>query len=118
VQPLAPKLLGASYIHQLSPTIDMLEDLMLQHPEGIGSPPVVLVAIEDDGGIGIDAFRAEEPLKLFAVDVVANELVVQVVGPIDLDCAGDVAGVVEQQVLVGLDEADPWILEVLGHPIG
>ena len=45
-----------------------------------------------------------EPL---AVDVVAGHRVVEVGVPVDLDRARDVPGVVEQDVLVGLEDDDP-----------
>src|SRR6185312_4742328 len=38
--------------------------------------------------------------------------------PVDLDRAGDVAGVVEQHVLVGLDHHEPGFTQVLGQPLG
>ena len=51
-----------------------------------------------------DALRAEQRGERLAVDVVALHRVVEVGVPVDLDRAGDVAGLVEQDVLVGLDD--------------
>ena len=44
--------------------------------------------------------------KLLAVDVVPHDRVVEVGVPVELDRAGDVAGVVQQHVLVGLEHHD------------
>ena len=38
--------------------------------------------------------------------------------PVDLDRAGDVAGVVEQDVLVGLDDGETGPADVAGQPVG
>ena len=61
---------------------------------------------------------AQSSAKLFGVEVVAGHLVVQLGVPVDLDRAGDVAGVVEQHVLVGLDDDEALVAEVLGQPLG
>jgi hypothetical protein len=53
-----------------------------------------------------------------------GERVVEVEVPVDLDRAGDVPGVVEQHVLVGLQEhdavgpTDPPLGDLLGQPLG
>ena len=47
-----------------------------------------------------------EPL---AVDVVAGDGVVELRVPVDLDRAGDVPGVVEEDVLVGLDDDEALV---------
>ena len=56
--------------------------------------------------------------ELRAVDVVAHVWVVEVGVPVDLHRAGDVAGVVEQDVLVGLDDGQARAAEVAGQPVG
>ena len=38
--------------------------------------------------------------------------------PVEFDRAGNVADVVEQDVLVGLDDADIRIVQMLRYPIG
>ena len=38
--------------------------------------------------------------------------------PVDLDRPGDVTGVIEQEVFVGLRDADRRVVEVIGHPRG
>ena len=74
-----------------------------EHPEGVGRPPVVLVAVDDDRRVAGDALRAEQLREARAIQVVAGHRVVEVGVPVDLDRALDVAGLVEQHVLVGLD---------------
>ena len=38
--------------------------------------------------------------------------------PVDLDGAGDVAGLVEQHVFVGFDDDEAGLAEMLGKPFG
>ena len=62
--------------------------------------------------------RAADRGELLGVDVVADELVLEVALPVDLDGAGDVAHVVEQDVLVALDDPDLRVVAVLLDPVG
>ena len=80
-----------------------------EHPQRVGGPPVVAVAVEDDRGVAADAALAAELGEAGAVDVVAGDGVVQLGVPVDLHRARDVAGVVEQHVLVGLDDDEPGV---------
>ena len=50
--------------------------------------------------------RSEQPLQPLAIDVVADDLIVEVVGPVDLHRARDVAGIVEQEVFVRFHQPD------------
>ena len=58
------------------------------------------MSLRDAGLVDISALEAG------LVDEVALDRVLQVGVPVDLDRARDVADVVEQHVLVGLDDAD------------
>src|SRR5690606_26937446 len=82
-------------------------------PQGIGRPPVALVAVDDHGRVPADSTRGHHGGELLGVDVVAREGVVEVLVPVELECGGDVPGVVEQDVLVGLEDD-----EVLARPGG
>ena len=62
--------------------------------------------------------REQIAANFVGVDVVADELVLEVPLPVDLDGAGDVAHVVEQDVLVALDDPDLGVVEVLLDPVG
>ena len=61
---------------------------------------------------------AEQPLQPVAVDVVPDHRVVEIVGPVDLDRARNVPGVVEQQILIRLDQPYLGIIQMLRHPVG
>src|SRR5699024_10106484 len=65
------------------------------------------------GGLAGDAGGVHELREAGAVDVVAGDGVVEVQVPVDLHRAGDVAGLVQQHVLVGLDDD-----QVLGAAVG
>ena len=90
----------------------------LEHPEGVRRPPVEVVAVEHDGGVAADPVARAQVGEPLAVDVVAGHRVVEVEVPVDLDGAGDVPGVVEQHVLVGLDHHEAGVVQVLGQPLG
>ena len=94
-----------------------------EDPECVGSPPVALVAVDDHGGIPADSALAEQLGEALAVDVIAHHRVVEVEVPVDLDRPGDVAGVVEKHVLVGLEQhhivsADRSLVQLTSKPVG
>ncbi len=106
--------LGAPAVHDSR--IRVAEQL--EHPECIGRPPVVLVAVEDDGRVVADALGRQQLLETRAVEIVAYDWVVQVGDPVDLDCAWDVALVVKHDVLVALDDPYLWVVQMIGDPAG
>ena len=65
-----------------------------------------------------NALAADEVPERLLIDVVAHHLVLQLVLPVHLHGAGDVPGFVEQNVLIRLDNAYGWVVEVSGHPLG
>ncbi len=72
----------------------------LEHPERVARPPVVLVAVEHDGGVPGRADPRHQLLEAGARDVVTADLVVQVRRPVHVHRAGDVSGRIEQGVFV------------------
>jgi len=98
--------------------LEILDTEQPEHPEGIRRPPVVLVAVEDDRRVVVNALGAQQLLEALATHVVADQGVVEVGHPVDLHGARDVAGLVEQHVLVRLDETDLGIVEMIRYPLG
>ena len=88
------------------------------HPQGVRGPPVVPVAVEHQRGVAADALVRHQPGEARAVDVVARNGVVELGVPVELDRAGDVTGLVQQHVLIGLGYHQARIIEVLRHPLG
>lgn len=88
-----------------------------EHPEGIGRPPVIFVAIDHDGRVAADAFGADQCGELRSVDVVALHRVVEIGVPVDLDGAGDVSGLVKEYVFIRLDDDKPRCAEVSTEPV-
>ena len=77
----------ASAVHDLGVGVaEKLED-----PEGVGGPPVVLVAVEDHGGVVADAPLGEQLLEALPVDIIADHAVLQVGVPVELDGSGYMA---------------------------
>jgi hypothetical protein len=90
----------------------------LEDPEGVGGPPVVLVAVEDNRRVVADARPSHQGRELLLVQVVAADGVVQVGHPVDVGRVGDVAGGVEQHVLIRLDDAHlVRPVQVVGDPL-
>jgi hypothetical protein len=90
----------------------------LKDPESIGGPPVVLVAVEDDRGLRRDAMTAHQLSKLGRADIVAHQRVVEIIVPVDVDRAGDMAGLVEQDIFVAFGEAYIRVVQMVGQPGG
>ena len=90
----------------------------LEHPKGVRRPPVVLVTVENDCGAVVHTFRPQQPLEPRAIDVVAGQWIVEIDDPIDFHRSGNVARLIEQDVLVRLDNTDIGIVQVVGHPLG
>ena len=88
-----------------------------EQPEAVGGVPVVAVAVEDHGGVVRDAPARHQRLEAGLVDEVALERVLDVDVPVELDGAGDVALLVEQDVLVGLHEPKARVVQMLGDPV-
>ena len=78
-----------------------------EHPEGVAGPPVVLVAIEDNGRVVGDASLGAEFFEGRPIDVVPHHLILQVDLPVDFDGSGDVALRVKRPVFVRFD--DPYL---------
>ena len=88
------------------------------HPQRVRRPPVVLVAVEHQRGVPADALLGHQPGEARPVHVVAGDRVVEFGMPVELDRAGDVAGLVEQHVLVGFGHHQAGVVEVLRDPLG
>ena len=106
--------LGPSAVHQ--PDIGVREQR--DDPQGVRGPPVVPVAVEHQRGVAADPLVRHQPGEAGPVDVVAGDRVVELGVPVELHRAGDVAGLVEQHVLVGLRHHQARVVEVLGDPLG
>ena len=104
----------APAVHQA----DILVSVVAELPERPGGEPVVVVAIEDDGGIRRDAAAAEQGFHLVAGNDVADDVMLQLALPVPGDGAGDVALLVGGGVHVHLHQPDAGVAAVFGHPLG
>ena len=104
----------ASAVHDLG--VGVAEEL--KHPERIGCPPVVAIAVEDHGRLVGHAEPSRERLECLPAEVVATDLVVQVACPVDFCCARNVTRRVEQRILIRLDDPDVGVFEMGCDPVG
>jgi hypothetical protein len=88
----------------------------LQLPERPRGEPVVVVAIQDDGGLVVDAGAPEQIFELLHRHDVADNRVAQFRGPVPAGCARHVTLIVGGGVDVDFDDAHAGIGGVLGHP--
>ena len=89
-----------------------------ESPKRIAGPPVGFVPVEYNGRVVRDAVVLAESSEFFWSDVVTDELVLEIGTPIDVDGPLNVAHVVEKNVFVALDQAQAWVGEVFGDPLG
>ena len=90
----------------------------VEDPQGERRPPVGLVAVDDHRVVAVDALGPHEGGEGLPVDDVAGDGVVEVLLPVDAHRAGEVADVVEEGVLVGLDDAQARRAQACGQPGG
>ncbi len=62
-----------------------------EEPVAVGSVPVVLVAVEDDGGVVADAVATQQRLERRLVDEVALGVVLHIGMPVEFDGIVDMA---------------------------
>src|SRR6266851_4124948 len=102
-------------------TIDeanILVTVVLQLPKGVGGEPVVVIAIEKDGGAVGNAGTAEKLFESGLVDQIAADVVLELGLPVPSDGAGDVSLVVGGGVHVDFDKAEIGGIQILSSPIG
>ncbi len=92
--------------------------VQLQLPKGVGGEPVVVVAIEQDGGVVGNARGAQKFFEGGLVDQIAADVVLELGLPVPTDSAGDVSLVVGGGVHVDFDEAEIGGIEIASSPIG
>ena len=84
----------------------------LEHPQGVGRPPVEVVAVEDHGRVGPDSTCFDiSRANSSGPEIIAHDRIVEVRHPVDLDRARNVAGVIEQHVLVGFDDHQVGVVQ-------
>lgn len=81
---------------------DILMTEQGEDPQCVSGPPVGLVAVNDHGAVAGNSLGGSQGGESRAIDVVAGDFVIQIGVPVDLDRAGDVAGFVEEDILIGL----------------
>src|SRR5690349_17368717 len=75
----------------LTPAIhhsSILVTKQLEYPEGIASPPVIFVTVENNRRIVADTVAGHQFAERFAIQVIAAQLIIEIANPIDLDRAG------------------------------
>ncbi|GFJ80313.1 hypothetical protein Phou_044930 [Phytohabitans houttuyneae] len=90
----------------------------LEVPVRVRREPVVVAPVQDYGVVVSDAALGEQGFELLLVDEVPAHRVLQVVFPVELDGARNVAGVIRRGVFIHLDEDHTRRFQVLFGPVG
>src|SRR5205823_10643418 len=98
--------------------LDVAVAVELEVPVGVCGEPVVVAAVEDHGVVVADPAAGQQRLELLLVHEVPAHRVLQVLLPVQLDGAGDVAVVIGAGVLVDFDEDHARGVEILLGPVG
>ncbi len=97
--------------------LDVVVAVQLEVPVRVGREPVVVAAVQDDRVVVGDAALGQQLLEPGPVDEVPPNRILQVLLPVDLDRALDVALVIGAGVLVDLDEDDAIVTKVGLRPV-
>ena len=103
----------------LPPTIHdphILVPIHREQPERIARVPVVLIAVQDNGGIIVDAPAAHELLEALLVHEIARYRVLHIDMPVELDCTWQVTNFIQQYIFIYLDQANIGVVEMFGNP--
>src|SRR6267378_8398313 len=96
---------------------DVVDAVVLEHPEDERGEPVVEVPVKDDFVVVRDAQPAEERLEALFRDDVSAHRIVDVLLPVDQDGPRDVPEVVvRRRIVIDLDDADVLIAQTSFHP--
>lgn len=86
-------------------------------PEGVGREPVVVIAVEDDGGVVIDPGLPQEPFELIPRKDVSANPVIELRGPVPAHRAGDMPLIVRARIDIHLYQGNVWIVQVTCDPV-
>ncbi len=88
------------------------------HPQRVRRPPVIPVTVKDQRGVPRDPLLRHQPREARTVHIVAGDRIVELGVPVELHRARDMAGLIQQHVLVGLGNDKTRVLKVPGQPPG
>src|SRR6266487_5749072 len=98
--------------------LDVAVPVQLEVPVGVCGEPVVVAAVQDHGVVGGDAALGEQLLEALPVHEVPADRILQVLLPVQLDSALDVALAVCAGVLVHFDQDQSLVVQVRLRPVG
>ncbi len=104
----------AAAVHDL----DVVVAVDLQLPECPCREPVVVVAVQHDRRLVVDAGPAEQILELLDGNDVAHERVAQLGRPVPAHRAGHMTLIVSRRIHVDLDDTDTGVTRMLSNPVG
>src|SRR5207248_2342098 len=87
--------------------------VVLQVPVGVGSEPVVAIAIQDDLVIAGNPAAPEQPPEVLGPQEVPLDLVLKIGLPVKADRPRDVRLSVEARVFIDLDDANAVVVQML-----
>ena len=92
--------------------------VVLEIPHEPGREPVVVVAIGHHRVLVADALRREQRLELLLGQQIADGTSLEILTPVQADCAFDVTRVIGGRVDVDLHDLDFRIATMIGDPLG
>ena len=109
---------SSHFLRPPSSSLTFVEAVDVEDPGAPGGEPVVVVAVEDDRGVLVDAELAQQRLEFLLRGDVALHRVDQVGVPDDVLRARNVAALEQARLDADLDDADLRVGEVLLQPVG
>src|SRR6185312_11627102 len=88
----------------------ILVTIVLQDPERPGGKPVIIVTIENNGGIVADPSLSQKLFQVFLAQWCSHHLILQFFFPVETNGSSNVSLIVGIRINVDLDQANVWIV--------
>jgi len=87
-----------------------------ENPECITGPPIGFISVKDTGGVRSYPLPFTKAGKCLLGDVVADQVILKIGPSIDMNRRRDMAGIIEEHILVALYDSQAGVVKVGGDP--